>query len=141
MQLLYVMKTLFVKDGASTSYNSGAHYKSTRIKILENTDFLLKLFKSYLRLMNSKGHELLENGVTLRCVTDLKDLYEEPTALCDAKDMSIYLSNKTDDDKVVASSCCHDTPNESRNDCVPCNGEVSDGNKEVLGIEREACVT
>ena len=116
MQLLYAVKKLSLSQEGSwlptiTSTPAGN-------KILENTDVLLELFKSYLRLMNSKENELLDNGGSLRSLVEAGDSCEEHTVLRDADDVSLYSTNETDDDKVEASPLRDDIQlAESRDDC------------------------
>lgn len=111
MQLLYAIKdispdeTPFVLENEVRfkNLNDGFSYAgSTQSKLLENADLLLELFKGYLNVMNSKGEKMLENSRSVRFLHGLEDPFEEPTLQCDPDDLSLYLTNKTDDDKVVA---------------------------------------
>ena len=71
-------------------------------KVLQNVDLLLELFKSYLNMMNAKSEEMFENCGSLHFLAESQDVMEEQKILHKVEDFSLYLANKTDDDKVVA---------------------------------------
>lgn len=110
MQLFYTIKDLSIEDGLNLSENElslkdfCSQWAATKAKILEDTDLLLELLRSYLNVMNSKGEKLLENCGSLKSLIGSDELLDERTLLCDSEDASLYMTNKTDDDKVVASS-------------------------------------
>lgn len=122
MQLFYALKDLSLDDSLTLPENElklkdcYAQWTATRGKVLENTDLLLEMFKSYLNVMNFRGEKLLDNCGSLMSLIGSEELLDERTLLRDAEDVSLYLTNKTDDDKVVASSRCNETLLESRND-------------------------
>ena len=122
MQLFYALKDLSLDDALNLPENEIrlkdglTEWTTARRKVLENTDLLLELFKSYLNLMNSKGEQLLDSCGSLVKVIESDALLDERTLLCDTEDASLYLTNKTDDDKVVASSRCNENPVESHNE-------------------------
>lgn len=119
MQLFYALKDLSFDDALNLPENETklkdglTEWTTARSKVLENTDLLLELFESYLNLMNSKGEQLLDSCGSLVKLIGSDALLDERTLLCDTEDASLYLTNKTDDDKVVASSLCNENPVES----------------------------
>ena len=129
MQLFYAVRELSLDDSPILTHNQlnledlkgYSKSASTKSKVLENTDLLLELFKGYLNMMNTKGEKLLENSESLRLFIGS----EEQTLLTDTEDASLYMANKTDDDKVVASSRFNETPFESHNEVItsPSNEE------------------
>lgn len=132
MQLFYGVKELSLDDAPVLPENESSvkclkdgyiQSVATTSKLLENTDLLLELFKGYLKMMNSKGEKLLENSGSLRFLIGTEEFLEEPSVLCETEDESLYLTNKTDDDKVVASLRCNETPLESHNKVI--------GSKEI----------
>lgn len=132
MQLFYGVKELSLDDAPVLPENESSvkclkdgyiQSVATTSKLLENTDLLLELFKGYLKMMNSKGEKLLENSGSLRLLIGTEEFLEEPSVLCETEDESLYLTNKTDDDKVVASLRCNETPLESHNKVI--------GSKEI----------
>ena len=132
MQLFYALKDLSVDDALNLPENEIklkdglTEWTTARSKILENTDLLLELFESYINLMNSKGEQLLDSCGSLVKLIESEALLDERTLLCDTEDASLYLTNKTDDDKVVASSRCNENPVESHNEeLIPSNEEKS----------------
>ena len=141
MQLFYAVKEVSFEDAPFLAekeielkdVNDGFIQSvavATKSKVLENADVLLELFKGYLNLMNTKGEKLLENSKSLRFLVESEELFEEGTMLCGTEDESLYLTNKTDDDKVVASSRCNETPFDSRNEVIPSNEETPRDNDE-----------
>jgi len=94
-------------------------------KVLQNVDLLLKLFKSYLNMMNAKNKEMFQNCRSLHFLAESQDEKEEQKTLHKVEDLSLYLANKTDDDKVVASSRCNqgNEHHESHEECIPSNEE------------------
>ena len=94
-------------------------------KVLQNVDLLLELFKSYLNMMNAKSEEMFENCGRLHFLAESQDVMEEQKTLHKVEDFSLYLANKTDDDKVVASSRCNQVNehHESREERIPSNEE------------------
>lgn len=122
MQLFHALKDLPLDDALILPENElkqkdgFTQWTVTKTKLLENTDLLLELFQSYLNVLNSKGEKLLDNCGNLRSLIGTEELLDERRLLRDTEDVSLYLTNKTDDDKVVASSRCNESPLESRND-------------------------
>ena len=94
-------------------------------KVLQNVDLLLELFKSYLNMMNAKSEEMFENCGSLHFLAESQDVMEEQKILHKVEDFSLYLANKTDDDKVVASSRCNQVNehHESHEERIPSNEE------------------
>ena len=93
-------------------------------KVLQNVDLLLELFKNYLNMMNAKSEEMFEN-CGLHFLAESQDVMEEQKILHKVEDFSLYLANKTDDDKVVASSRCNQVNehHESHEERIPSNEE------------------
>ena len=122
MQLFYALKDISLDDAlilpeSELKQKDGfAQWTVIKSKLLENTDLLLELFQSYLNVMNSKGEKLLDNCGSLRSLIGAEELLDERTLLRDTEDVTLYLTNKTDDDKVVASSRCNESLLESRNE-------------------------
>ena len=122
MQLFYALKdislddALILPENELKQKNGFTQWTVTKSKLLENTDLLLELLQSYLNVLNSKGDKLLESCGSLRGLIGAKELLEERSLLCDTEDVSLYLTNKTDDDKVVASSRCSESLLESNNE-------------------------
>lgn len=147
MQLLYAIKdispdeTPFMLENEVRfkNLNDGFSYAgSTQSKLLENADLLLELFKGYLNVMNSKGEKMLENSGSVRFLHGLEDPFEEPTLQCNPDDLSLYLTNKTDDDKVVASTRCNETPRESHQEAIiPASGQMFHQNGEYSRLQNK----
>lgn len=122
MQLFYALKDLSLDDALDLPENEikfkdgPTQWTAARSKVLENADLLLETFKSYLNVMNSRGEQLLDNCGSLMSLIGSEELLDDRTLLRDTEDVSLYLTNKTDDDKVVASSRCNETLLESRNE-------------------------
>ncbi|XP_022791929.1 kinesin-like protein KIF15 [Stylophora pistillata] len=118
MQLLYALKDLPLDNDHHFSENDlslrdfCSQWATTKCKILENADVLLDLLKSYLSLMNSKGDKLLEDGGSLKSLVGCEESFNADKRLLSAsEEVSLYMTNKTDDDKVVASTgCCEILP-------------------------------
>ena len=132
MQLFYAVRDVSLDDASILPENElipmnlkddFVHPGTTKGKILENIDLLLELFKGYLNMMNSKGEKMLENSGSLRFSGESEEVFEERTLLLDTEDLSLYITNKTDDDKVVASTRCLETLFESRDEDIPSNEE------------------
>lgn len=111
MQLFYALRDLPLDFGHHLSENDislkdiCAQWAATKCKILENTDLLLDLLKCYLNEMNSKGEKMLEDGGSLNCSVGCEELLNADKRLLSAsEEVSLYMTNKTDDDKVVAST-------------------------------------
>ena len=121
MQLFYALKdislddTLILPENELKQKNGFTQWTVTKGKLLENTDLLLELLQSYLNVLNSKGEKLLESCGSLRSLIGAEEL-DERTLRRDTEDVTLYLTNKTDDDKVVASSRCSESLLESRNE-------------------------
>lgn len=121
MQLFYALKDISLDDAvilpeSELKQKDGfTQWTVTKSKLLENTDLLLELFQSYLNVLNSKGEKLLDNCGSLRSLIGAEELLDERTLLRDTEDVTLYLTNKTDDDKVVASSRCNESLLESHN--------------------------
>lgn len=122
MQLFYALKDISLDDALILQENElkqkdgFSQWTVTKSKLLENTDLLLELLQSYLNVLNSKGEKLLDNCGSLGSLIGAEELLEERTLLRDTEDVTLYLTNKTDDDKVVASSRCNESLLESRNE-------------------------
>lgn len=122
MQLFYALKDgspdddVILPENELKKKDGFTQWTVTKNKLLENTDLLLELLKSYLNVLNSKGEKLLDNCGSLRSLIGAEELLEERTLLRDTEDVTLYLTNKTDDDKVVASSRCNESLLESRNE-------------------------
>ena len=122
MQLFYALKDISLDDAlilpeSELKQKDGfAQWTVIKSKLLENTDLLLELFQSYLNVMNSKGEKLVDNCGSLRSLIGAEELLDERTLLRDTEDVTLYLTNKTDDDKVVASSRCNESLLESHNE-------------------------
>ena len=147
MQLLYSIKDISPDDTPFVSENE-VRFKnlnddfsnagSTQSKLLENADLLLELFKGYLNMMNSKGVKMLENSGSVQFLLGLVDPFEEPKLRCEPDDLSLYLTNKTDDDKVVASTRCNETPHESHQEVIiPSSGEILYQNGEYSRLRNK----
>ena len=143
MQLFYAVKDVSLNDASILSENElipknlkddFVHSAATKGKILENTDLLLELFKGYLNMMNSKGEKMLENSGSLRFSDGAEELFKERTLLLDTEDLSLYMTNKTDDDKVVASTRCLETIFESRDEDIPSTEEKPHDNGEYPSL-------
>lgn len=144
MQLFYALKDLSLDDSLTLPENElklkdcYAQWTATRGKVLENTDLLLEMFKSYLNVMNFRGEKLLDNCGSLMSLIGSEELLDERTLLRHAEDVSLYLTNKTDDDKVVASSRCNETLLESRNDeLIPATEEKLRDSDECSNLRDE----
>ena len=134
MQLFYALKehsfndVLFSPERVFNSrdvIDSPNQSVAAKNKVLQNVDLLLDLFKSYLNMMNAKSEEMFENCGSLHFLAESQDVMEEQKILHKVEDFSLYLANKTDDDKVVASSRCNQ-PNEhheSHEERIPSNEE------------------
>lgn len=122
MQIFYALKDLSLDDDLILPENElkqkdgFTRWSVTKSKLLENTDLLLELLQSYLNVLNFKGEKLLENCGSLKSLIGAEDLLDERTLLRDTEDVTLYLTNKTDDDKVVASSRCNESLLESHNE-------------------------
>ena len=149
MQLFYALKNLSLDDAVILPENElkqkdgFTQWSVTKSKLLENTDLLLELLQSYLNVLNSKGEKLLDNCGSLISLIGAEELLDERTLLRDTEDVTLYLTNKTDDDKVVASSRCNDSLLESRNDGlteqkVPDNEEHSSLRDKLVSLK--SCV-
>ena len=121
MQLFYALKdislddALILPENELKQKNGFTQWTVTKGKLLESTDLLLELLQSYLNVLNSKGEKLLESCGSLKSLIGAEQL-DERTLLRDTEDVTLYLTNKTDDDKVVASSRCNESLLESRNE-------------------------
>ncbi|XP_068708780.1 uncharacterized protein [Montipora foliosa] len=142
MHLFYAVKELsFDEFPDSPELKTGVASASIKTKILENSDLLLELFKGYVNIMNSKGEKMLETSESLRLLLGSEHLFEQELSLCNSEDLSLYMANKTDDDKAVASSLCHDTTCESRDEVhIPAKAEKLQENDEY-SILRENLVS
>ena len=142
MHLFYAVKELsFDEFPDSPELKTGVGSASIKTKILENSDLLLELFKGYVNIMNSKGEKMLETSESLRLLLGSEHLFEQELSLCNSEDLSLYMANKTDDDKAVASSLCHDTTCESRDEVhIPAKAEKLQENDEY-SILRENLVS
>ena len=120
MQLFYALKDVPLDDALIENElkqkDGFTQWTVTKSKLLENTDLLLELLQSYLNVLNSKGEKLMDNCGSLRSLIGVEELVDERTLLRDTEDVTLYLTNKTDDDKVVASSRCNESLLESRNE-------------------------
>ena len=122
MQLFYALKdislddALILPENELKQKNGFTQWSVTKSKLLENTDLLLELLQSYLNVLNSKGEKFLESCGSLRGLIGAEELLEERSLLRDTEDVTLYLTNKTDDDKAVASSRCNESLLESRNE-------------------------
>ena len=134
MQLFYALKehsfndVLFSPERAFNSrdgIDSPNQSVAAKNKVLQNVDLLLDLFKSYLNMMNAKSEEMFENCGSLHFLAESQDVMEEQKILHKVEDFSLYLANKTDDDKVVASSRCNQVNehHESHEERIPSNEE------------------
>ena len=134
MQLFYALKehsfndVLFSPESALNSpdvIDNPNQSVAAKNKVLQNVDLLLELFKSYLNMMNAKGEEMFQNCRSLNFLVRSQDEKEEQKTLHKVEDLSLYLANKTDDDKVVASSRCNqgNEHHESHEECIPSNEE------------------
>lgn len=123
MQLFYALKdgspdddAVILPENKLKQKDGFTQWTVTKNKLLENTDLLLELLQSYLNVLNSKGEKLLDNCGSVRSLIGAEELLDERTLLRDPEDVTLYLTNKTDDDKVVASSRCNESQLESRNE-------------------------
>lgn len=123
MQLFYALKdgspdddAVILPENELKQKDGFTQWTVTKNKLLENTDLLLELLQSYLNVLNSKGEKLLDNCGSVRSLIGAEELLDERTLLRDPEDVTLYLTNKTDDDKVVASSRCNESQLESRNE-------------------------
>jgi len=138
MQLFYALKDISLDDAvilpeSELKQKDGfTQWTVTKSKLLENTDLLLELFQSYLNVLNSKGEKLLDNCGSLRSLIGAEELLDERTLLRDTEDVTLYLTNKTDDDKVVASSRCNESLLESH------NKELTE--EKVPEVEEHSCL-
>ena len=109
----------------------------TKTQVLENADLLVELFKGYLNIMNTKSEKALENSENLRFFlgSGHEQLFDEQLSLCDPEDLSLYLTNKTDDDKAVASSQSHETTCDEV--FVSLNGEKLEENDKCIGLREK----
>ena len=134
MQLFYALKehsfndVLFSPESALNSpdvIDNPNQSVAAKNKVLQNVDLLLELFKSYLNMMNAKSEEIFENCGSLYFLAESQDVMEEQKTLQKVEGLSLYLANKTDDDKVVASSRCNqgNDHHESHEECMPSNEE------------------
>lgn len=134
MQLFYALKehsfndVLFSPERVFNSrdvIDSPNQSVAAKNKVLQNVDLLLDLFKSYLNMMNAKSEEMFENCGSLHFLAESQDVMEEQKILHKVEDFSLYLANKTDDDKVVASSRCNQANehHESHEERIPSNEE------------------
>lgn len=136
MQLFYALKehsfndVLFSPERALNSpdvKDSPSQSGAAKNKVLQNVDLLLELFKSYQNIMNAKSKEMFENCGSLHFLAESQDVMEEQKTLHlhKVEDFSLYLANKTDDYKVVASSRCNqgNEHHESHEECIPSNEE------------------
>ena len=134
MQLFYALKehsfndVLFSPERMFNSrdvIDSPNQSVAAKNKVLQNVDLLLDLFKSYLNMMNAKSEEMFENCGSLHFLAESQDVMEEQKILHKVEDFSLYLANKTDDDKVVASSRCNQANehHESHEERIPSNEE------------------
>ena len=118
MQLFYALKDISLDDALTENdlkqKDGFTQWTVTKSKLLENTDLLLELLQSYLNVLNSKGEKLLDSCGSLKSLIGAEELLDERTLLRDTEDVTLYLTNKTDDDKVVASSRCNESALESR---------------------------
>ena len=148
MQLFYAVKDVSLDDNSILPENElisknpkddFVHPVTTKSELLENTDLLLELFKGYLNMMNSKGEKTLESSGSLRFLGGSEELLEERTLLLDTEDLSLYMTNKTDDDKVVASTRCFETQFESCDEDIPSkpheNGEYSSLTDKLVSLK------
>ena len=134
MQLFYSLKehsfndVLFSPERVFNSrdvIDSPNQSVAAKNKVLQNVDLLLDLFKSYLNMMNAKSEEMFENCGSLHFLAESQDVMDEQKILHKVEDFSLYLANKTDDDKVVASSRCNQVNehHESHEERIPSNEE------------------
>ena len=134
MQLFYALKeysfndVLFSPERGINSRDvddSPNQSVAAKNKVLQNVDLLLELFKSYLNMMNAKSERIFQNCGSLHFLAESQNVKEEQKLLHKVEDFSLYLANKTDDDKVVASSRCNqgNEPHESHEECIPSNEE------------------
>lgn len=134
MQLFYALKEHSFNDvlfspkrvfNSRDVIDSPNQFVAAKNKVLQNVDLLLDLFKSYLNMMNAKSEEMFENCGSLHFLAESQDVMEEQKILHKVEDFSLYLANKTDDDKVVASSRCNQANehHESHEERIPSNEE------------------
>ena len=134
MQLFYSLKehsfndVLFSPERVFNSrdvIDSPNQSVAAKNKVLQNVDLLLDLFKSYLNMMNAKSEEMFENCGSLHFLAESQDVMDEQKILHKVEDFSLYLANKTDDDKVVASSRSNQVneDHESHEERIPSNEE------------------
>jgi len=147
MQLFYALKDVSLDDALTENEinqkDGFTQWTVTKSKLLENTDLLLELLQSYLNVLNSKGEKLLASCGSLKNLIGAEELLDERTLLRDTEDVTLYLTNKTDDDKVVASSRCNESVLESRKEelteqIVPEDEEHSSLKEKLVSIK--SCV-
>ncbi|XP_029208723.2 kinesin-like protein KIN-7O isoform X2 [Acropora millepora] len=137
MQLLYSIKELSLDDSSVAAIQvksedlKDALSLKTKTQILENADLLVELFKRYFNIMTTKSAKALENSEDLRFF--LGPVEQLP--LCDAEDLSLYSTNKTDDDKAIASSRSHETTCDEG--VVLLNGEKLQENDKCIDLREK----
>lgn len=143
MQLFYSIKELSLDDSSVAEIQvksedlKDALSSKTKTQILENADLLVELFKKYFSIMNTKSEEALENSENLRFFLGPghEQLFDEQLPLCDPEDLSLYLTNKTDDDKAIASSRSHETTCDEV--VVSLNAEKLQENDKCIGLREK----
>ncbi|XP_048585259.1 kinesin-like protein KIN-7I isoform X3 [Nematostella vectensis] len=130
MQLFYTVKDLpdderrtLAKQFSQEHPFEGDRLIGTKANVLKNTDKVLKLFRSYLQLLNKTGKnlnnlgfglEMLQGHLTKEESSAVETLMKRSKSSefvleCIEDDESLLLElNKTDDDKAVESSGVHD---------------------------------
>lgn len=118
-------ETLLENSGGLRSLIGSAELFDERT-LLRDTELIDE--KTLLRDTELIGEKTLLRDTELfdeRTLSHDTELFDERTILRDTEEVSLYMANKTDDDKVVASSRCNETPFESCNeDLIPSTEET-----------------